>query len=495
VSEAGGGPLAGVRVIDLTSAVLGPVATQILGDMGAEVVKVEPPQGDTMRQVGPTRGSDMAVMFLNINRNKRSVVLDLKREQARRALLRLIDGADVLVHNMRVGAAERLGLSYAALAPRNPRLIHASATGFRKDGRHRDRPAFDDVIQGMSGLAALNAMRDGGEPRYVPSAIADKFCGHVLASAVAMALYRRERTGLGQEVHVPMLETMVSFNLAEHLWGGVLDDPSLGLGYGRMFTPYRRPFRTNDGYLCMMANSDDQWQRLLSALGRPDLAEDPRFARLAQRAVNIGALYAIVEEVMRTRSTDEWQARLDAADVPNGPVHGLADLLEDDYLAETGFFRRVEHPSEGRMLVTAVPVDFSEWSRSAIELARQIAPQASLVLMHAVEVPFEGKMRTAGVAEDTVMRYRDTARREAQQRLRGLATDAELDTERVLLSTPSGADPWMLIVQEEQEQDCDLVVIGRQGRHALDEFLLGSTTRMVVADGAADVLISTRQAR
>lgn len=367
MSEAGGGPLAGVRVIDLTSAALGPVATQILGDMGAEVVKVEPPQGDTMRQVGPTRGSDMAVMFLNINRNKRSVVLDLKREQARRALLRLIDGADVLVHNMRVGAAERLGLSYAALAPRNPRLIHASATGFRKDGRHRDRPAFDDVIQGMSGLAALNAMRDGGEPRYVPSAIADKFCGHVLASAVAMALYRRERTGRGQEVHVPMLETMISFNLAEHLWGGVLDDPSLGLGYGRMFTPYRRPFPTSDGHLCLMANSDDQWQRLLAALGRPDLAEDSRFARLAQRAVNIGALYAIVEEVMRTRSTAEWQARLDAADVPNGPVHGLADLLEDDYLAETGFFRRVEHPSEGRMLVTAVPVDFSE-SPGAVRL-------------------------------------------------------------------------------------------------------------------------------
>lgn len=291
-----------------------------------------------MCQVGPTRKPNMAVMFLNINRNKRSVVLDLKREQARRALLRLIDGADVLVHNMRVGAAERLGLSYTVLAARNPRLIPASATGFRKDGRHRDRPAFDDVIQGISGLAALNAMRDGGEPRYVPSAIADKFCGHVLASAVAMALYRRERTGRGQEVHVPMLETMISFKFVEHLWGGALDDPSLGLGYGRMFTPYRRPFPTSDGHLCLMANSDDQWQRLLAALGRPDLAKDPSFAHLAQRAANIGALYAIVEDVMRTCSTAEWQARLDAADVPNEPVRGLADLLEDDYLVETGFF-------------------------------------------------------------------------------------------------------------------------------------------------------------
>lgn len=247
MSEAGGGPLAGVRVIDLTSAVLGPVATQILGDMGAEVVKVEPPQGDTMRQIGPTRGSDMAVMFLNINRNKRSVVLDLKRAQARRALLRLINGADVLVHNMRVGAAERLGLSYAALASRNPRLIHASATGFRKDGRHRDRPAFDDVIQGMSGLAALNAMRDGGEPRYVPSAVVDKFCGHVLASAVAMALYRRERTGLGQEVHVPMLETMVSFNLAEHLWAGCWTTPPSASATGECSHPIGGPFGPTTG--------------------------------------------------------------------------------------------------------------------------------------------------------------------------------------------------------------------------------------------------------
>jgi len=223
------------------------------------------------------------------------------------------------------------------------------------------------VIQGMSGLAALNAMRDGGEPRYVPSALADKLFGHVLASAVAMALYRRKRTGRGQEVHVPMLETMISFNLAEHLWGGVLDDPSLGLGYGRMLTPYRRPFPTSDGHLCLMANSDDQWQRLLAALGRSDLAEDPRFAHLAQRAANIGALYAIVEDVMRTRSTAEWQARLDAADVPNGPVRSRRPAGGRLPRRDRLFFRRVEHPSEGRMMVTAVPMDFSE-SPGAVRL-------------------------------------------------------------------------------------------------------------------------------
>lgn len=230
---------------------------------------------------------------------------------------------------------------------------------------------------------SLNAMRDGGPPSYVPSALADKFCGHVLASAVGMALYRRERTGRGQEVHVPMLETMLAFNLTEHLWGGLLDDPSLGLGYGRMFTPYRRPFRTSDGYLCLMANSDEQWQRLLATLGRPDLAADPRFARLAQRSVNIGALYAAVEDVMRTATTAEWQARFDAADVPNGPVRTLADLLADDYLAQTNFFQRMTHPSEGRVVMTAVPVAFSEAPGAVRRLPPRLGEHTREVLREA----------------------------------------------------------------------------------------------------------------
>src|SRR5215472_8568660 len=218
------GPLAGIRVIDLTSAVLGPVATQILGDMGAEVIKIEPPQGDPVRPLGPSRHPGMGAYFLSINRNKKSVALDLKRPAAREALLRLMETADVFVHNMRLAAAERLGLDYAAVASRNPSIVYAAATGFRKDGVHRDRPSFDDVIQGESGLAALNG-GPGGEPRYVPMAVCDKICGYVLASAVGMALFHRERTGNGQEVHVAMLETMVAFNLVDHLWHGVLAEP------------------------------------------------------------------------------------------------------------------------------------------------------------------------------------------------------------------------------------------------------------------------------
>jgi crotonobetainyl-CoA:carnitine CoA-transferase CaiB-like acyl-CoA transferase len=352
------GPLTGIRVVDLTTALLGPVATQILGDMGADVIKVEPPGGDPIRSLGPSRHSGMGAYFLNINRNKRSVVLDLKRASAHEALFRLVETADVFVHNMRLGAAERLGLDYPVVAERNPRIVYAAATGFRKNGAHRDRPSFDDVIQGESGLAALNG-GVGGDPRYVPMAVCDKLCGHVLASAIGIALFHRERSGEGQEVHVPMLETMVAFNLVDHLWHGVLAEPEKGLGYPRMLTPHRRPFPTRDGHICILATTNLQSRHLFEAIGRPELADDDRFSTLARRTENIGELYTIVTERMRRHTTAEWRERLDAFDVPNGVVTDLPGLLADPYLAETGFFARVEHPTEGPMLTTAIPVLFS----------------------------------------------------------------------------------------------------------------------------------------
>jgi crotonobetainyl-CoA:carnitine CoA-transferase CaiB-like acyl-CoA transferase len=352
------GPLSGIRVVDLTIAVLGPVATQILGDMGAEVIKVEAPGGDPVRTLGPSRNAGMGAYFLNINRNKKSVVLDLKQRPAREALLRLAATADVFVHNMRLGAAERLGLDYPAVAECNPRIVYAAATGFHKDGKYRDRPSFDDVIQGESGLAALNG-GGGGEPRYVPMAVCDKICGHVLASAIGMALFHRERTGAGQEVHVPMLETMVAFNLVDHLWHGVLAEPEKGLGYPRMLTEHRRPFPTKDGHICILATTDAQSRHLFEAMDCPELADDERFSTLARRTDNIGALLVIVIARMRRRTTAEWRERLDAFDVPNGVVTDLEGLLVDPYLAEIEFFQQVEHPSEGKMLTTAIPVAFS----------------------------------------------------------------------------------------------------------------------------------------
>ncbi len=356
--EGATGPLAGIRVIDLTTVVLGPFATQILGDMGADVIKVEAPGGDTTRFIGPSRTEAMGSYFATLNRNKRGVVLDLKCPAAHAALLRLIDGADVFVHNMRLGAAERLGLDPASLLARNPRLIHACATGFRKDSGMRDSPAFDDLIQGMSGAASLNAGPDGA-PRYFPTVAADKITGHMLASMIGMALYHRQRTGHGQAVHVPMMETMLAFLLVEHLWGATICAPENGVGYPRMLTPYRRPYATKDGHLCVICQSDAQYARLFAAMGRPGLIEDARFLSVAVRAENIDALYATLAEAMAEKTTAEWLAVLAPLDIPCGAAASLPDLFESQYLRETGFFEHHDHPAEGSVTVTAIPAEFS----------------------------------------------------------------------------------------------------------------------------------------
>jgi crotonobetainyl-CoA:carnitine CoA-transferase CaiB-like acyl-CoA transferase len=335
------------------------VATQILGDLGAEVIKIEPPEGEVMRSLGPAKNPGMAAYFLNINRNKKSVVLDLKQTTAQAALLRLAAGSDVLVHNMRPGAVKRCGIAYPAVAAANPRIVYASASGYRPDGPNRDRAAFDDVIQGESGFAALNADSDGS-PRYAPMVIGDKICGYVLASMVGMALYAREKTGKGQEVHVPMFDTMAAFNLVDHLWHGVFGEPEKGLGYPRMLTPHRRPYATTDGHVCVLATTDRQWRNLFGALGAPELAEDPRFDTIAHRTANIDELYTWLAGVMSTRSTADWKARLDAADVPNGGVNDLLGVVRDPYLNDAGFFQPLDHPSEGRLTTMPFPVAFSE---------------------------------------------------------------------------------------------------------------------------------------
>jgi crotonobetainyl-CoA:carnitine CoA-transferase CaiB-like acyl-CoA transferase len=352
------GPLTGIRIIDLTTVVLGPYATQMLGDLGANVIKVEAPEGDNCRWIGPSRNKGMGSYFAMLNRNKRSVVLDLKRPVARDALLRMVDSADVFVHNMRLGAAERLGLGYAALSARNPKLVYACASGFRKGSSKQEHPAFDDLIQGISGLAALNAATDGA-PRYVPSVIVDKLTGQMLASMVGMALFHRERTGQGQEVHVPMLETTLGFLLVEHMWGMVLNQPELGMGYPRMLTPHRRPYATQDDYISVIAVSDAHWRRLFEAMGRAALIDDPRFATIAARSDNVDALYGVLTEGMRERTTAEWLEILAALDIPCGPANTLPDLLDDAYLKETAFFQSMRHPLDGDVTITAFPARFS----------------------------------------------------------------------------------------------------------------------------------------
>ena len=377
-----GGPLAGIRVIDLTTVVLGPFATQTLGDLGADVIKVESPEGDNCRWIGPCRNHGMGSYFAMLNRNKRGIVLDLKRAAARDALLHLVDGADVFVHNMRSGAAERLGFGYAALSVRNPRLVYASASGFRKGSSKQEHPAFDDLIQGVSGMAALNAGADGA-PRYVPSVIVDKLTGQMLASMIGMALFHRERSGEGQEVHVPMLETMLSFLLVEHMWGAVFDRPELGLGYPRMLTPHRRPYATKDGYISVIAVSDAHWSRLFAAMGRASLIHDPRFATIAARSDNVDALYAVLTDEMRERDTAEWLAILRELDIPCGAANMLDDLLDDEYLQETHFFQKARHPRDGDVTITAIPARFSASPASVRRLWPALGEHTEEVLREA----------------------------------------------------------------------------------------------------------------
>lgn len=353
-----GGPLAGVRVLDLTINVLGPLATQILGDMGAEVIKIEPPAGDPMRDTGVSRNPHMSAFFLNINRNKRSVVLDLKQPHGLDALMRMAEDADVLVHSMRPGAAIRLGLDYDKLAQRFPRLIYAYAPGYDPAGPDWDRPAYDDVIQGESGLADM-VYQASGKPGYLPTVAADKTCGVYLASAIGMALYSRERSGKGQQVQIPMLESMLSFNLIEHLSGGTFGEAD-GVGYVRALSPYRRPYETKDGFVCVLAVNDAQWRRLLNGLGRGDVMNQAEYATMAQRTRNINALYAIVAQAIAEHSTADLLPILEQADVPYGPVNKLSELLDNDYLRQTGFFESYEHPSEGHVVTMAVPQRFSD---------------------------------------------------------------------------------------------------------------------------------------
>ena len=353
------GPLAGLRVIDLSQFILGPVCTQILGDMGADVIKIETPSGDLNRDIGPSRHDKMSALFLGMNRNKRSVVLDLKRPAALQALYEMVATADVFVHSMRGKAAERLGVDYETIVRLNPRIVYAAGQGYSPSGPDSDRPAYDDVIQGECGIGGINHLVHG-EPAYFPMAFCDKFCGYVLASSISMALYHRERTGQGQKVTLPMLETVMSFNLIEHLWTGAFDQPQGKLGYDRALMQDRKPFATQDAYICLMATSDEQWQRLFVAIGCPQMAEDPRYAKLAQRSLHFPELYAAIADIFKTNTTVYWLEALAQADIPSGKVRMLADMPTDPYLRDTGFFHHYTHPAAGPLITPAIPVHFSQ---------------------------------------------------------------------------------------------------------------------------------------
>jgi crotonobetainyl-CoA:carnitine CoA-transferase CaiB-like acyl-CoA transferase len=353
------GPLTGTKVLDLTTVVLGPLATQILGDLGAEVIKIEAPEGDIMRYAGPSRHREMGHVFLNLNRNKRSLALDLKRPEAAAVLLELVRQSDVLMHNMRPQAMARLGFAYERLRAVNPRLVYCSAHGYGQDGPLADRPAFDDIIQGASGFVALQAAT-GGEARFVPTLVGDKTVGLTMVYAVMAALLQRARTGTGQAVEVPMLETMTAFVMAEHL-GGLTFDPPLGPpGYARMLAPDRRPHRTADGYICILPYTTRHWKEFFRVTGRAKLADDPRLADAQSRIRHVAELYALIAECVRGETTAYWLDKLKAADIPCGPVNSLAELPQDEQLAAVDFFPLTDHPLEGRIRMVRPPVRFGE---------------------------------------------------------------------------------------------------------------------------------------
>lgn len=385
------GPLEGIRVLDLTSVVLGPLATQSLADLGADVIKVEGPEGDLMRANGVSRNAGMSSIYLALNRNKRSVVLDLKTPAGAAALRRLIAGADVLIHNMRVAAIERLGFGYAAVAALNPRIVYCVATGFGQDGPHRDKPAFDDIIQAACGLVSLGCVA-GSRPEYVPSLIADKTTGMALANAVMAALLHRERHGSGQAVEVPMLETMASFVMAEHLAGLTFEPATGAAGYARLLQGGRRPAQTADGWICALPYTDRHWKAFFHAVGRDDLGDKYNIASRAQRNAHIRALYQHLAEITPTRTTKAWMALFETLDIPATPIYAPDELLAHPHLEAVGLFQQTEHPTEGPLREMRPTTRFSATPLSL----RRHAPTLG---EHTDEV-----LREAGLAPEDIAR-------------------------------------------------------------------------------------------
>ena len=352
------GPLQGVRVIDLTTVMLGPFCTQILGEMGAEIIKIETPEGDVNRWTGESRSPGMSTGQLIKGRNKRSIILDLKVKKVRKVFEKLIQTADVFVHNIRPKAAKRLAIDYETIAELNHNIIYASATGFGETGPFADKPAYDDLIQGASGIASLFG-KVTGTPRYVPSVMADKTTGLFLSNYISMALFHRERTGEGQKLHVPMYESFAAFVVSEHMQGQTFVPPTGPAGYTRMLTSHRKPYETKDGFICVVPYTQKHWANFLALVGRADLLKDPRFSNQTERTKNIDTLYEIVSDSMKRRSTNDWIIALFDADIPAGPMNSPEDLFECPHLKAVEMFPEIEHPTEGRIRHIKVPAAFS----------------------------------------------------------------------------------------------------------------------------------------
>ncbi len=339
--ETAAGPLHGLRIIDISAVMAGPFATQQLVELGADVIKVEPPEGDIMRFSGPSPVPGMSPIYQHMNRGKRSIVLDLKQPQGRAVLLDLVRGADAFVTNMRPKALDRLGLAEPALRVVNPALVYCSIVGYGQTGPYADRPAYDDLIQGIAGIPDLVGRSLRVAPRFVPFAICDRVAGLFASNALLAGIIQRHRTGKGSAIEVPMFEASVYFVLVEHLFGASFDPPVGAALNPRMLEPNRKPYRTADGHLCVLPYTTRHWQAFFDIIGRPALRDDPRFADFAMRRQHIDVLYQILDETLPTRATARWLADLDAADIPAAPVLSVEDLQRDPHLVATRFFQQM----------------------------------------------------------------------------------------------------------------------------------------------------------
>jgi crotonobetainyl-CoA:carnitine CoA-transferase CaiB-like acyl-CoA transferase len=364
------GPLKGVRIVDLTSVVFGAYATQMLGDLGADVIKVEFPGGrrgaggDIMRWAGHTPDGapdDLGPIYMTINRNKRSILLDIRQEKDAATLRRLIKTADVFTTSVRYDGMKRIGIDYEAVKTIKPDIIYVHGAGYGAAGPYAGEPAYDDLVQSASGFADLLNRTDGlPEPRLLPALIADKVSGLFMTQAVLAALFHRQKTGEGQFVEVPMLECVTSFNLAEHFYGHVYDPPTGQWGYPRVVNPTRKPFPTKDGYIGLLPYTDQQWDQFFEIAGwKETIGQDPRFADYRTRGQHVRELYGMVDQVTMTKTTDEWLALLKPLQIPVVKMNRMDDLMTDPHLEAVGFFERYEHPEAGPYYGIKPPIGYS----------------------------------------------------------------------------------------------------------------------------------------
>lgn len=388
------GALNGLRILDLTSVLMGPFATQLMADMGADVVKIESPSGDTVRGIGPMRHPGMGAIFLHVNRNKRSLVLDLKKPEGLNAFFELVKTADVVVYNIRPQAMQRLGIDYERLHAINPRIIYAGLYGYSEKGPYAGKPAYDDLIQGAAAVPSLMSRASGEQPRYVPLTLADRTVGLMASNTVLAAVIARYQTGVGQAVEVPMFETMAQYVLGEHMAGATFE-PALGeTGYPRLLVQERRPYKTRDGHVCALIYTDRQWETFLNLIGQSEMfRQDPRLASIGARTLHINDLYRMVAEAMATDTTEVWMARLNEADIPCMPLNDVDSLLHDPHLLAVGMLQQVEHPTEGRLSEIGVPVSFSGTPTLPVQ---KPAPQLG---QHSVQILQEAGLTDVAIQE------------------------------------------------------------------------------------------------